>query len=278
MPRPQLSWLPDRLLRSLPVSGHPSLEHCLQQAYLLGLRWLEVPFALLPARAPEVLRAVVRRLERQQLGIVLLLTSPDLANPEPDVRARHAADVQAAVEAARLLNVPVVRVTAGCEHPDAARSDGLIWATEELKRLAEAADRRGVQLAVENHFRDRGRHCDDFACGTAAFEELCARLESSPIGVCFNAGAPLVFGEDPVPLLEALKTRVCHVHMADRMPGTQRQTPLGDGDVDFDAILSILADTRYRGFIGYEDANPRGDAGTQAGLRYLRAKVARWWW
>ena len=277
MARPGISWSPIRYLHSALRGGYPSLEDWFCQAYLLGLKCVEVHQALLPARAPEALRQVRKRLERHELRVSILTCAPDFAHPEPKVREAHLADVVGMLEAAKVLGAPGLRVTAGCKHDEVSREDGIIWATELLQRLADAANRAGLKLGLENHYRDRTWHAPDFAHEPDVFLELCERTKDSPLGVNFDTGNPLMTASDPLAILEPVKQRVWHVHASDRVPGQFGQTVLGEGAVDFDAIFRCLAKAGFGGAISIDDGNPEGDAGLARGLRFVRAKVAQWW-
>ncbi len=277
MPRPALSWLPSRLLPSALAAGYPALEDWLTEAYVLGLRHVELHAALLPSLAPEGLRALRRRLERHELAVSLLLGAPDLTHPDPQVRAAQERHALVLVEAARVLGAPGLRLTAGCSHDEVARADGVIWSAEALLRLAQAADRARLKLVLENHYRDRAWEELDFALETEVLLELLARLRDSSVGLCYNTANPLLTATDPGAILVAFEARLWHVHASDRFPGQHGHTVLGQGAVDFDALLARLVQIGYRGGIGLEDNGPAGEAGTRAGLAFLRRQIARWW-
>ena len=44
-------------------------------------------------------------------------------------------------------------------------------------------------------------------------------LQDTAVGVNFDASNQLMTGEDPLPVLEAVKHKVWHMHASDRLPG-----------------------------------------------------------
>jgi sugar phosphate isomerase/epimerase len=277
MPRPAISWNPARYLHSALHGGYPVLEDWLAQAYVLGLRFVEVHQALLPSRAPEMLRQIRRRLEGHELRVCLLTCAPDFTHPEPLVREAHFHDMLGMLDVAKLLGAPCLRVTAGCQHDAVSRDDGLIWCAELIQRLADSAQRAGLKLALENHFRDRTWPAPDFAHEPEVFLEVCRRTRSSPLGISFDTSHPLLSATDPLGVLEPVKERVCHLRASDRFPGQYGHTVVGEGAVDFDAVLRCLSEAGFSGAVSVEDGSPEGDEGLARGLRFVRAKVAQWW-
>lgn len=277
MSRPSLSWYPVRYVPTTLAQGQPPLEWWFEQAYALGVRLVEVHCDAMPSMLPEVVRQLRRRLEAHELEVALVLCAPDLADPDPQVRAQEHQRVVHALSVTRELGSRLVRVTAGRVHRDVPPQEGVDWCAEHLRRLAEAAERQSLRLLLENRHCGVRRREADLAHRSEVFLDLWDRVRDSPLGVCFNTAAQLAQGEDPLTLLHAVADRTDHVHVNDRYPGQPGQTVLGEGACDLDAILAHLARMGYRGALGLEDDNPQGDAGTQHGLMYLRQKIVRWW-
>jgi len=277
MPRPKISWFPLRHLSSAIACGHPSLEDWLSSAYQMGLRHLAVDARILPGTAPEVLRALSKRMQQHELGVSAVNCTTDFVHPDPDVRQHDRDTALASVDLARTVGAATVVVTAGQEHPGQSACDSLIWCAESLTRVADEAHRVGVTVALENRYRDPRWSNIGFAAQTCDLLALLDSTSDSPLSVCFNTGAPLMVAEDPLSALEPVADRVHCLHVADRFPGQQTQTVLGEGAVDFDALFACLVAVDYTGSVCLADGNPTGDAGTDRGLHFLRAKIAQWW-
>jgi inosose dehydratase len=170
--------------------------------------------------------------------------------------------------------------------PDAWRRMG-----EGLASLAEACARQGVRVVFHPH---AGTYVETEG-------ELEALMGASPpesVGLCLDTGHVAYGGADPVAVCRRHAARVWHVHAKDVRPeildrvrreGTDYATavgqgvfaPLGDGCVDFPALVAVLREADYGGWVVLEqDVRvgapwPAQDARTNArrSLAYLRAIV-----
>src|SRR6185503_4048097 len=79
------------------------------------------------------------------------------------------------------------------------------------------AQKFGVTLILENHYKDGFWHYPEFAQKADVFLEL---LEAIPVsrhfGVNYDPSNTIIAGEDPIALLEAVKHRVVTMHASDR--------------------------------------------------------------
>jgi sugar phosphate isomerase/epimerase len=148
---------------------------------------------------------------------------------------------------------------------------------QNLSRLGDCAEARGVKLGFENHYRDKRWTTNDFCFHTAEFLDVFEGLRDTAVGVNFDASNQLMTGEDPVRVLEVVKHKVWHMHASDRRPGEYTHTVVGEGAVDFDAIFGVLAGIGYAGFVSLEDGQTEGADGTVRSLRFVRRKIAEHW-
>jgi sugar phosphate isomerase/epimerase len=257
--------------------GRPTLEEIIEQADLFGLRYMEIYRGFLRSREPEYLRHIRGLLDRNELGVSQITCAPDFTHPDAAVRESEYEDMVQWVETAQALQAAGVRVTAGCVHEGVAREDAIRLAVENLSRLGDYADARGIRLGFENHYRDKRWTSNDFCFHTAEFLDVFEGLRDTPVGVNFDASNQLMTGEDPLPVLEVVKHKVWHMHASDRLPGEYTHTVIGEGAVDFEALFRCLAGIGYAGFISLEDGQTEGDAGTRRSLEFVRGSVARIW-
>ncbi|MFA4016772.1 MAG: hypothetical protein RUDDFDWM_001883 [Candidatus Fervidibacterota bacterium] len=271
--KPTLSWLAVRYIDSMVESRQPSLESLFQQAVEFGLSFVELHYSMLPAYDRKTLNAVCDLLSRYGIGVSQLTCAPDFVHPDESVRLKELEQMKTMVEVARVIGARGVRVTAGCLHEGVSVADGINWAVECINRLLDFSEPRGIKLGLENHYKDRLWKKVDFAFQPAVFLELFHRLEETPIGINFDASNPLMVGEDPLTILREVKHKVWHMHASDRVVGSYQHTVVGEGDVNYDAIMAELASIGYYGFISLEDGNPIGDEGTRRSLSFLRRKI-----
>jgi inosose dehydratase len=151
-----------------------------------------------------------------------------------------------------------------------------------LDRIADLARTRGVIAALHPHV------------GTMVEtgEETEHVLGGSKIGLCVDTGHLLVGGTDPVAITAAHPDRVVHVHLKDvdaAMAGRVRAgeitfadavrdgmfRPLGEGDVDIEAMVRTLERAGYGGwYVLEQDVKLHGPEQRDAPLADVRTSLA----
>jgi sugar phosphate isomerase/epimerase len=150
-----------------------------------------------------------------------------------------------ALQAARIMRAPIVRAFAYWREPDPAPA--IAAAGPILHAAAERAHRSGVTLALEN----------EHECNVATAGEARAALEAaaSPhLRLIWDPGNAAML--DPPAFaglggLEGIRERVAHVHVKD-VSEAGEWTRIGDGIVDFGALLGYLYETGYEGYASFE--------------------------
>jgi sugar phosphate isomerase/epimerase len=115
--------------------------------------------------------------------------------------------------------------------------------TTALPPIVRAAEEAGIVLAFENHLDYRV---------TELLEVICA-IDSPNLRLLFDTGNPFAVCEDPVEAARAAASYTVLIHVKDVrvLPWTPLSPgyfacmyicPLGEGNVDLDAIISIMAE------------------------------------
>jgi hexulose-6-phosphate isomerase len=231
-------------------------------------------------------------------AIEWLLTAESLV----DNPLLSSAGVAAIRECGSRHRIPVLSVCADCfiavpltsgEHSDGRRA--------LLARLVYATRQAGAAVLVVpflegNTLRSRSEarrvltHLSP-ALDAAADAEVAIAIESDwPAGdwlevvadcghpslrVCYDTGNAFAAGGDPPADLRILGARVSEVHIKDRRRGGD-SVPLGQGDVDFDAVFAALLDIGFNGPVILE--TPVGDdpvASAIANRAFVESRMAR---
>jgi sugar phosphate isomerase/epimerase len=143
---------------------------------------------------------------------------------------------------------------------------------ESIGETLEYAAQRGIVLALENHYKDNYWKYPEFAQHTDVFLEIVSQIDSPWFGVQFDPSNTLVAGEDPLDLLERVKSRVVTMHASDRhlMPGHTLEElkdaegsigyvsflahgVIGKGLNDYPRIFRILKEAGFQGWVSIED-------------------------
>lgn len=218
--------------------------------------------------AREALRAMRQDLDGRGFS-VCAIASPFLkCDPGEDGQELV---LERALEAAALLSAPIVRAFSYWREPDPAEALPQIGGA--LSRAAARAHAAGVTLALEN----------EHECNVATGAEARAALDAaaSPyLRLIWDPGNAAML--DPMSFaglggLEAIYDCVAHVHVKDVSPSGD-WTRIGDGIVDFAALLRYLAVEGYEGCLSFETHYQRdgsGELATRDCVAALRAIAAR---
>ena len=170
---------------------------------------------------------------------------------------------KAAMELAHGLGTTVVVNRVGLI-PSDTNSDGWRLLVEVLDELGRHGNRVGATLAAET--------------GSESGEQMGRLLDHLPEGylsVDFNPGDLVAGGFDPIETLTPLGPHVIHVHatdgICDRAALRGSQVPVGQGSVDFPAVLASLDEHRYTGYFTMQHAGGN-DTAAELGrtIQYLR--------
>jgi sugar phosphate isomerase/epimerase len=176
-------------------------------------------------------------------------------------------------------------VLSGQRRPEVSEADGIRYTVECIRALLPDAEKHGIVLNMENHFKDHYWSLPEFAQKQDRFLAIVEQIDSPSFGVNFDPSNTLLAGEDYIGLLERVKHRVVTMHASDRRPragvktGTESVTDytqlihgeVGTGLIDFDRIFSILRGVGFDGWISIED----GESGIEELARSARFLAGR---
>ena len=166
------------------------------------------------------------------------------------------------------------------------------WATllRNLDRLGAVAARHGVLAVLHPHV------------GTMVENgyEVQRVLDGSSVALCLDTGHLLIGGTDPAELARQVPGRIAHTHLKDVNDLIAAQVragritysegvregmyrPLGTGDVDVDAIVSVLGRRGYQGWYVLEQdtiltGEPQGEgpvADVRTSAEYVRSVLSK---
>ena len=291
---PPLAAFPKAYMDELCVNGSLTIHDWVELAAPLGIEGLEFYTGFLELSDPAGWPAARREVERIGMTIPMLCCSPDFTHPDPDFRRRQIEHEQHWIEMAAALGAKFCRVLSGQRRPEVSRADGICFAADCIQACLPAAERAGVTLIIENHYKDNYWQYPEFAQRMDVFCELIAQIDSPNFGVNYDPSNTFLAGEDPLELLRRVKHRVVTMHASDRYlaEGTiddlrreedsvgyakrLRHGTIGQGLNDYDAIFRELAAVGFRGWISIEDGVDGIDQLHQS-IAFLRQKMAEHW-
>jgi sugar phosphate isomerase/epimerase len=256
-------------LSCLPVSLYPELTagtYTLTDwfgfAAQLGLDGADLSVVHLPSRQPTELRVLRRLAEDAGIQIAMIVTYADFTHPDEHERARQVDEIRSYCEVAAELGAQFMRVTAGQAHPGVERVAGIEWAVSGLLACLDQAAAMGVTLCYENHTKGYAWSYNDFSQPADRFLEIVQRTEGSRLKLLYDTANTLAAGDDPLLVLEAVKSRVAVVHVNDiRRPGFFEPCLLGTGVAPVQAIFAQLVQQGFDGWVSVEEASKHGQVG-----------------
>lgn len=293
-----LAAFPKCFLDDLCVTGRMTAFDWIETSSALDLDGLEFYWNFIRNDTEPTWDFYRLKVEEQQRRIPMLCYSPDFTQPDADARRREIQAQKQAIHAASVLGADYCRVLSGQKRPDVSREQGLRWASESIQECLPDAERHGVALILENHYKDGFWDYPEFAQKSEDFLSLLERIpETEWFGVNYDPSNAVIAGEDPVELLMEVRKRVKTMHASDRYfeGGTfedlkkQDAHPqkgyaeilkhgvIGRGMNDYDRIFSILKEENFDGWISIEDG-PDPETGMQNlkdSIAFLRAKMRR---
>jgi inosose dehydratase len=238
-------------------------------------------------------------LVRRGLAMLAAFVTVRLADPRS-----YDESLQRAVTTAHLLaavgrnRAPVIVLAdEPTADPERARVAGRVHAASSLtdRQWDEAA--RGVER-IARAVRDEAglrtvfhHHCATFVETPQEIEALLRRTDPALVGLCLDSGHATYAGGSVVDLLSSYRPRVWHVHFKDCAPQVARRAreeewdyqtalrnglfcELGEGAVDFPALLRELERSAYDGWVVVEqDVLPAMGSPLESAIRnrqYLR--------
>jgi sugar phosphate isomerase/epimerase len=148
---------------------------------------------------------------------------------------------------ARELRAPCITTEPGGPvEPGTSWSSALELFVENLKPVAEHAEKEGVLLLIEPE--------PGLLIETAEqFLELMQHVDSPAIGVNFDIGHFFCVGDDPAPTVHRLAPYIRHFHLED-IAATRVHHHLipGEGAIDFAAVFQAIREIGYNDWVTIE--------------------------
>lgn len=291
---PRLAAFPKACIRPL-CDGTMTLREWVDLAAPLGLDGLEYYAGFHELAEPAHWTAARRTVEAAGMIIPMLCCSPDFSQPDPELRRREVEKEKLWIRMAAALGARYCRVLSGQRRPELTTEEGLRIVAENIEACLPDAERHGVTLILENHYKDDFWEHPEFAQRMDVFCELVERIKHPNFGVNFDPSNALLAGDDPLELLERVKHRVVTMHASDRrlLSGTlddlRREEggvqgyakrlchgEIGKGLNDYDAIFATLQSAGFDGWISIEDGVD-GMEQLVGSVRFVRGKIAAHW-
>jgi sugar phosphate isomerase/epimerase len=204
---------------------------------------------------PADLARLRQLFERLHLRVVIETGARYLLNPQkkhyPTLVSAEGRQIRLeflrrAVDIGADLGAECVSFWSGAPEPGVPEHQAWDWLVTGCLQLAEHAKRRGVQLAFEP---EPGMLVDDMS----KFEVLKKHIGSARFGLTLDIGH--VFCTETAPFRQVYgkyANMIRNIHIEDIRNRKHEHLMLGEGELDFVAILRVLSDNKYPGLVNVE--------------------------
>jgi len=291
---PKLAAFPKGFIKQL-VSGQMSIFEWIKLADELRVDGLEFYNNFADVMDSKNWSTVRNAVEETGMVIPMMCASPDFTIPDPILRKQEVEKEIYAIEMSAALGAKYCRVLSGQRRKDITREEGMNYVVDSINACIPTAEKLGITLIIENHYKDDFWTEPEFAQMMDVFVELVSRIDSKSFGVNYDPSNVIAAGEEPLELLEKIKHRVVTMHASDRYlaNGTIedlrkaeggsagyvsffKHGVIGKGLNDYDAIFKTLKDVGFDSWISIEDGVDGMDQMHES-ADFLREKIKKYW-
>lgn len=266
----KVSCLPVSLFQDI-ADGEMSLKDWIRQSKECDLDGIDISMGFLKNHTPVYLDRVKKELKKEKVPIVMATTYPDFTHPDKMQREREMEYFRRDIAVCSALKVKYLRVLAGQAHPKTSVAAGIKWAIEYIRNADEVAKKYGVQLLYEDHSKPGAWEYMDFSYPPNIFMEIVDGIWDTNVGINFDTGNIVAYGEDPLPILEKILPKIETIHVSD-MQEYGRFSPvlIGRGVVPLRAIFSYLKNNGFDKWFCIEEASFQGLEGIKKAVSAVR--------
>ena len=291
---PKLAVFPKAYMDDLCVDGTMLVKDWLDIAGELDVDGVEWYSGFIENKDSSNWRVFRSMAEDRGLEIPIVCCSPDFTHPDPGFRAQQVLYEKNFINMSSELGAKYCRVLSGQRRPEVSLEEGLNYASECIIECVQYAQERGIELVLENHYKDDFWEYPEFAQFIDVFCELVDRIDLPGFGVNYDPSNAYLAGDDPIELLKRISHRVITMHASDRylIEGTiddlrnqelgsigyakmLKHGQIGEGLNDYDAIFSELRRVSFDGWISIEDGVD-GVEQLKNSVEFLKNKISEY--
>jgi len=277
------------------VSGEMSVYEWIDLADGLRVDGLEFYFNYKDLQDKSNWSKIRSAVEAKGMTIPMMCASPDFTIPDSNLRKAEIEKEIFAIEMSAALGAKYCRVLSGQRRKEITYEEGMKYVVDSINACIPTAEKYGITLILENHYKDDFWTEPEFAQMMGVFVDLVNRIESKSFAVNFDPSNAIAAGEEPLELLEKVKHRVVTMHASDRylangtvedLRKAEGGTPgyvsffkhgvIGKGLNDYDAIFSTLKAVGFDGWISIEDGVDGMDQMYES-AKFLQEKIKKYW-
>ena len=261
-------------LSCLPVSlyaefynGTRTVPQWSAQGKMLGLDTVDINALFLKGKTEAEIGQIRAELE---IPVFMVSAYSDFTHPSRETRQEVLDTALTDIRAAQQIGATWIRLTAGQAYPGETDAAMIDRAYAGFAVCAEAAEKAGVGILLENHSRPGAWKYPDFDFHLERFAALWDRLRELPVSVNFDTANAYALG-DWKAILNGVAGRIATVHLND----LSSVSPLGfarigAGIVPLEEMLRTVYATGFSGAVCMEEAGFQNWEGVVKAAAYAK--------
>lgn len=250
------------------------IEKVIENASALNVQGVDILHRQMDSEEIPYLQKLKRTAVVNGVDLNCLSIHQDFVDPRADYRQKQIDHTIKCIDLAHEMGIPCIRLNSGRWNtirsfndlmaarglepvlPGHTEDDGFKWCIDSIEKCLPAAARKGVVLALENHW--------GLTRTPEGLLRVANAIDSPWLGVMMDTGN---FLENPYTKLEQIAPQTLFV---------QAKTYYGGGewytlDLDYDRIAKILAKVNYGGYVSLEfEGKDPASTGVPKSIKMLR--------
>tara|TARA_Y100001972_G_scaffold127233_1_gene183451 strand:- start:2117 stop:3001 length:885 start_codon:yes stop_codon:yes gene_type:complete len=292
---PKLAAFPKAFMQALCKDGSMKLSEWIKLATALDIEGLEWYAGFIEMQDEKNWPEFRKQVEDAGKEIPMMCCSPDFTHPDAGFRKKEIQKQKFWIDMTYALGGSYCRVLSGQRRPELTIDQGIDLAASSIEECLPYAEKHGITLIIENHYKDDFWEYPEFAQKMDIFSKLVDKIHHPYFGVNYDPSNTYIAGEDPLELLYKVSDRVVTMHASDRYlkegtiedlrkeeGGSQGYAKrlahgeIGKGLNDYDAIFTELKRVGFDSWISIEDGVDGMDQ-LERSVAFLRKKLAQYW-
>ncbi len=292
---PKLAAFPKAFMQALCKDGSMKLSEWIKLATALDVEGLEWYAGFIEMKDEKNWPGFRKQVEDEGKEIPMMCCSPDFTHPDKAFRKTEIEKQKFWIDMTYALGGSYCRVLSGQRRPELSIDEGIDLAASSIEECLPYAEKHGITLIIENHYKDDFWEYPEFAQKMDIFSKLVDKIHHPYFGVNYDPSNTYIAGEDPLELLYKVSDRVVTMHASDRYlkegtiedlrreeGGSQGYAKrlahgeIGKGLNDYDAIFTELKRVGFDSWISIEDGVDGMDQ-LERSVSFLRRKLAQYW-
>ena len=203
--KPKLAAFPKCYMDELCVDRTMSLADWIEIGATLGVEGLEFYSGFLEDN-DAFLNKTKALLEKRGLQMPMLCCSPDFTELDPDLLGKEIQREKRMIEITAFFGGKYCRVLSGQRRPGLSTEAGIAQVVRVIKGLLPFAEKNGVILTMENHYKDSYWRYPEFAQKMAIFTAVIEQIDSPWLGVNYDPSNTLLAEGRPPGIAQSRET------------------------------------------------------------------------